>query len=162
MSGPFTAYRAPVRAEWVDYNGHLNDSAYAVVCAQANELLLDALGVGAAYRAATGCSTYTVEAHLRFLAEVGAGAELHAESVLVAADGKRLRVHTTLLDAADTPVLTGEYLYLHVDGAAGRVVPFPPDRAAAVAAMLAEHAAVPRPAHLGSGITTPALGFAAG
>jgi len=158
VTGPFAAYRAKVRPEWIDYNGHLNDSAYAVVCAQANELLLDALGVGAAYREATGCSTYTVEAHLRFLAEVRADGELRAESVLVAADDKRLRVHTTLLDARDVPVLTGEYLYLHVDGAAGRVVPFPADRAQAVATMLAEHAALPRPAHLGAGISKPTVG----
>ena len=27
---PFTAYREPVRPEWLDYNGHLNDASYAM------------------------------------------------------------------------------------------------------------------------------------
>lgn len=147
MTGPGTPlrlYRAPARPEWIDYNGHLNDSAYAVACGEANELVLDALGVGAAYRDRTGCATYTVEAHLHFLAEVGPDGELHAETVLLAADAKRLRLHTTLLDADERAVLTAEYLYLHVDTRSGRVVPFPPDRAQAVSALLAEHADLAR------------------
>ena len=35
-----TGFRAPdiaVREEWLDYNGHVTDSAYAVICAAAND-----------------------------------------------------------------------------------------------------------------------------
>lgn len=149
---PFRGYRTRVRPEWLDYNGHMNDSAYAVVCTEANEMLLDALGVGAAYRATTGCAMYTVEAHLRYLREVGADAELHADTVLVDAGAKRLRVHTTVFDRDEEPVLTGEYMFLHMDTGAGKVTAFPPDRDAVVRATLAAHAEISRPPHLGLGV----------
>lgn len=143
-----------VRDEWLDYNGHVNDSAYAVICAEANEAFLRHVGVSADYQAATGCTTYTVEAHLRFLAEVKGGEVLAADVLPVDADAKRLRLHTTvLLDGS--PVLTGEYLFLHVDQNEGRVVPFPPDRAAAIAAEVAAYADVARPDHLGRGVGAP-------
>ena len=152
---PFAAYTRRVRDEWVDYNGHLADWAYSVVCAEANEVFLDHLGVSASYRERTGCTTYTVESHLRYLAEVRAGAVLRAETVLVGADAKRLRVHTAVLDEQGGEVLTGEYLFLHVDQAAGRVVPFPPDRAEAVERVRLAHAGWPRPPHLGVAIAVP-------
>ncbi len=158
LGQPFAAYRTGVRAEWLDYNGHMNDSAYAIVCTEANERLLDVLGIGAEYRGATGCAMYTVEAHLRYLGEVGPGAELHAETLVVAADTKRLRVHTSILLPDDALVLTGEYLFLHVDQSAGRVAPFPPDRHAAVEAALEAHRELERPAHLGLGVGAPRPG----
>lgn len=151
---PFTAYRSTVHPQWLDYNGHVNDSAYAGICTQANELLLDELGIGEAYRASTCCSMYTVEAHLRYLGEVGPGAVLRAETFVVAADTKRLRVHTTLY-VVDDAVLTGEHLYLHVDQATGSVTPFPAARDEVVGKGLAAHAGLDRPAHLGLGVGAP-------
>ena len=147
----FTGPEIAVREEWLDYNGHVTDSAYAVICAEANEAFLEHLGISAAYQAGTGCTTYTVESHLRYLAEVGRGAVLRSEVLLVGADAKRLRTHTTVLEG-DTPVLTGEYLFLHVDQGLGRVTPFPADRAAAIDVVRADHADLPRPDHLGRGV----------
>ena len=135
----FRAYSTTVRDGWLDYNGHLTDWAYAVVYAQANEAFLDWLGVSVGYRERTGCTTYTVESHIRYLAEVREGATLRAESRLVEADTKRLRVLTTLRAADGRTVATGEYLYLHVDQRAGRVVPFPPDRAEVIRRTLESH-----------------------
>ncbi|MEO5653510.1 MAG: thioesterase family protein [Marmoricola sp.] len=154
---PFTAYRTKVRPEWLDYNGHVNDSAYAVICTEANELLLEDLGLSETYRSSTGCSLYTVEAHLRYLGEVGPAAELRAETFVVEADSKRLRVHTTLY-VADQAVLTGEHLYLHVDQSTGRVTPFPADRGEVVGSTLAAHAGLDRPPHLGLGVGAPRPG----
>lgn len=144
-----------VREEWLDYNGHVTDSAYAVVCAAANEAFLAHVGVSADYRSRTGCTTYTVESHLRYLAEVGRGAVLHADVLPVDADPKRLRLHTTVYDDAGTAVLTGEYLFLHVDQNQGRVTPFPDDRAAVIADEVARYADEPRPDHLGRGVAAP-------
>lgn len=148
----FEGYCTGVSAEWLDYNGHMTDSAYAVVCSAANERVLDALGVGAAYREATGCAMYTVEAHLRYLQEVGRDAQLSAETLVVDADAKSLRLHTSIRHHDQALALTGEYLFLHVDQSTGRTVPFPPDRGAEVQAALAAHGALERPAHLGLGV----------
>ena len=151
---PFVGPDIAVRDEWCDYNGHVNDSAYAVMCTAANEAFLDYLGVSADYLTRTGCTTYTVEAHLRFLAEVKAGATLTSETVLIDADAKRLRIHTTLFNQG-TLVLTGEYLYLHMDQNQGKVAPFPDDRASVLDTVKTAHATLDLPAHIGRGVGAP-------
>jgi acyl-CoA thioester hydrolase len=128
----FRGYRTAVRDEWLDYNGHMNDAAYAIVCAEASELLLDALGLGAAYQSATGCTTYTVESHIWYRREAKGGTPLHAETHVVAADPKRLRVRHRLLDEAGAEIAEAEYLYLHVNQRTGKVEPMPEDRWRAV------------------------------
>jgi len=43
-------YRDTVRAEWVDYNGHLRDAFYMLIYSYATDALLDAIGLDAAAR----------------------------------------------------------------------------------------------------------------
>jgi acyl-CoA thioesterase FadM len=150
-AAPLTAYREQVRPEWLDYNGHLNDASYAIVLSAAHELVLETLGLSADYRSSAGASMFTVETHLRYLAECGAGQTLTASTLLVEADRKRLRLHSELYADGEL-VATGESLYLHVDTAAGRTAPLPEDRQARVDAMRDAHAGLPRPAHLGLGV----------
>ncbi len=136
--GRFTAYREPVRPEWLDYNGHLNDASYAIVLTAAHEILLEHLGLSADYRESHQASMFTVEMHLHYLAEVSAGQTITASTAVTEADHKRLRLSSELY-ADGTLAATGECLYLHVDTAAGRTAPLPPDRQARVDAMLAAH-----------------------
>jgi len=151
-AGPYARYRTEVREEWIDYNGHLHDAGYAIVLSEANEVLLAHLGLSEDYQAETGRALYTVESHIRYLAEAKRGDVIEAESLLVSADAKRLRLHTLLRRGDGTPVATGEYFYLHVDQAAGGVTAMPPERRLAVDALLSAHAPLDRPAHLGRGI----------
>jgi acyl-CoA thioesterase FadM len=138
---PFTRFHTRVADSALDYNAHMNDAAYAQVLTEANELFLDWLGLSAAYRQRTGCAMYTVEMTIRFLREVGRGAELQAESLVLSHDAKRLRLHTTILDGDGVAVATGETLYLHVDAAgSARVSEFPADRAAVLDEVEAAHA----------------------
>jgi acyl-CoA thioester hydrolase len=153
-AAPYVQYRAEVREEWIDYNGHLHDAGYAIVLSEANEALLAHLGLSEDYRVGTGRAMYTAESHIRYLAEAKRGDVVEAESLLVNADTKRLRVHTLLRRGDGVPVATGEYLYLHVDQAAGEVTAMPPDRWSAVDALLSAHAPLARPGHLGRGVGT--------
>lgn len=148
---PFTAYRERVRPEWLDYNGHLHDASYATVLSDAHELVFESLGLSADYRISHDASMFTVETHIRFLAECSEGQTLTAATTLVDADSKRMRLHSELF-ADGVLAATGESFYVHVDTAAGRTAPLPDDRQAGVDAMLAAHAALPRPAHLGLGV----------
>jgi len=152
LAAPYSGYRTEVGAEWIDYNGHLHDAGYAIVLSKANEALLAHLGLSEAYRAATGRAMYTVESHIRYLAEAVRGDVIEAGSLLVSADAKRLRIHTVLRRDDGVLVATGEYLYLHVDQMVGSVTAMPPDRWAAVNALLSAHASLDRPAHLGRGV----------
>jgi acyl-CoA thioester hydrolase len=148
---PFTAYRQQVRPEWLDYNDHLHDASYAIVLSDAHELVFDSLGLSAAYRTSHDASMFTVGTHIRYVAECSAGQILTAATTLVEADTKRMRLHSELF-ADGVLVATGESLYLHVDTTTGRTAPLPADRRARVDALLAAHATVPRPAHLGLGV----------
>jgi acyl-CoA thioester hydrolase len=142
-----------VPTEWIDYNGHMMDSYYSVAFTEATEALLDHLGLGAAYRAETGCGIYTAESHLRFARSVQAGARLCYVSQLLGCDEKRLHVFHTMTEGRGGPeVATDELMFLHVDLAIQRVVPIPPAHRRAVVTLAAEHAALPVPRVAGRGI----------
>lgn len=145
---PFAGYRTEVRGEWIDYNGHMNDSAYAVAMGEATEAFFDALGVGKDPDTGT---TYTASQHLRYLAEVRRGDVLTARTLLVEADPKRLRVHHTLVNGQGVAVATGEHLYLHV--VSGKVTPMPSQTWERVCGLLAVHAGCGTPEGLGDGVT---------
>ncbi|MCV2869292.1 hypothetical protein OEW28_11720 [Defluviimonas sp. WL0002] len=51
-------YRTSVRPEWIDYNGHMQDAYYGLVFSHAVDAFQDEVGFDAAYRKATGCTTY--------------------------------------------------------------------------------------------------------
>ncbi|WP_322042422.1 thioesterase family protein [Paraburkholderia sp. J67] len=129
-------YRDRVRAEWVDYNGHLRDAYYMLIYSYATDALLDAIGLDAAQRDARGRSMYTLEAHLNYLHEVREGTPLRVEVRVLEHDAKRVRVYLEMFaDEGDTPVSASEQLLLHVDRTGPRAVPFDPDVLARVAAL---------------------------
>jgi acyl-CoA thioester hydrolase len=125
------------------------------VLSEANEVLFADLGLSEDYRIETGRAMYTVEWHIRYLAEAKRGDVLDASTILISADPKRMRLHTELRRTDNTAVATGEAFYLHVDEAAGGVTAMPEDRWKAVKAVLDAHAVLPRPAHLGLGVGAP-------
>jgi acyl-CoA thioester hydrolase len=145
-----------VPPEWIDYNGHLMDAYYFVAFTEATEVLLDRLGLGAAYRARTGNGIYTAESHLCFLREVTAGATLSYRTQLLGQDAKRLHVfHEMTSDGI--LAATCELMFLHVSGEpVVRVAPMPAEPARAVAALADAHASLPRPDRAGRHIARPA------
>jgi len=144
--GPLGTGGRTVPADWIDYNGHMMDGYYAIAFTEATEAFLDHLGLGAAYRRETGAGLYTVESHLCFAASVRAGAPLRYSSQLLGADEKRLHVFHRMTEAATgAEAATNELMFLHVDIATERVTAMPADRRRAVAALAAEHAALPAP-----------------
>ncbi|MDA2803039.1 thioesterase family protein [Nocardiopsis suaedae] len=122
MSGPHLVRR--VLPEWIDYNGHLSEAYYVLVFGFATDALMDRAGMDAGYRERTGCSLYTVEAHVRYLREVPPGAELEVWTRVVSAGAKKVRVcHEMWLDGVLRA--TEEVMALHVDQVNGGTVPFP-------------------------------------
>ncbi|MBQ0866692.1 thioesterase family protein [Streptomyces smyrnaeus] len=116
------SFEQTVRPEWIDYNGHMSEAFYVLVFGHATDAMMDAVGLGPTYRERTGCSLYTVEAHVRYLSEVPEGAPLAVRTRVLGVAGKKLRfVHE--MNVEDRVVATSELFALHV-GAAGSV-PFP-------------------------------------
>ncbi|MFF8641421.1 thioesterase family protein [Streptomyces sp. NPDC015345] len=125
-----------VRAEWIDYNGHMSEAFYVLVFGYATDAMMIETGLHAGYRESTGCSLYTVEAHIRYLKDVPEGAHLAVRTRLLGADAKKARFahEMYVVEGADeapapdaAPVATTELLALHVDQKAGRTTPFPQD-----------------------------------
>ena len=114
----------PLRDDWLDAYGHLNEAYYLVPFSNASWALQDHFGIGVDYFERTGGALYTVETHLRYLKEVRAPATLEIESLVLGADAKRLRfAHVMTVD--ETTRATFECVALHVDTRAGRTSPFP-------------------------------------
>lgn len=138
---PLCTWSEPLREEWIDYNGHLSEAYYVLVLGHATDAAMEALGMGPAYRERTGASLYTVEAHVRYLDQVGPGELLEVRTWAIGGSRKLLRLWHELW-AGGSLRATEEVLGLHVDS--GRVsgraasAPFPDDVAALVEAALTE------------------------
>jgi len=155
-SAPLTLYHGLVQPEWIDYNGHMMDGYYLVAFAFATDALLQYLGFGEAYRAQTGCTIYTAEAHINFLREAKAGAPLIYNSLLLGADAKRLHIFHTMHHAHENHIIAStEQMWLHVNQHTMRVEPMPAELLARAQAIVAAQAELPRPPQIGRRISMP-------
>src|SRR5580704_4482436 len=128
MSGPIIEYEDVVRPEWIDSNGHMNLAYYVVVFDLATDKLYAALGIGDAYRDATGNSTFTAETHTLYEREVRLGERVRVVPHLLGVDAKRLHYFHEMFHAEQGHrVAAQELIGLHIDLRIRRVAPFPPD-----------------------------------
>ena len=56
---------ARVAPEWLDYNGHMNDAAYAIVFSRSVDALMDRIGIDAATRSPPGPSVMSSQMRMR-------------------------------------------------------------------------------------------------
>ncbi|WP_375003364.1 thioesterase family protein [Aeromicrobium sp. CTD01-1L150] len=139
---PLSVRQQELRPEWIDYNGHLSEAYYVLLFGHGTDEVMDALGLDAQYRGASGCSLFTVEAHVRYLDEVADGVGVEVRSFVIGTGPRKLRLWHELW-AGGVLRATEEVLALHVDTAAGRSVPLPGEvlhRAGAAEVALPEHA----------------------
>jgi acyl-CoA thioester hydrolase len=152
----FPQFEGVILPEWIDANGHMNLAYYVVLFDQATDLLYDAIGVGQAYRDATGNSTFTAEAHTLYQREVRVGERVRVVPHLLGADAKRLHYFHEMFHAqGGHRVATQELMALHIDMAARRVAPFPPDLHARIQATVKERAGTELPNGVGRRIAMP-------
>jgi carnitine 3-dehydrogenase len=141
-----------VPAEWVDYNGHVHESRYLQLFADATDALLAEIGVDSDYLAGGG-SYFTVETHLSHLRQVEAGDRVHVTTQVLDSDEKRLHVfHVLLREGEAEPLATAEQMLLHVDTENGRAAPSREPVCANVAELTRRHAELPRPERAGRSV----------
>ena len=88
---PYREHKAEVLPSWIDYNGHMTEFRYLQVMSEASDVLLEDLGLDQDYLE-QGYSVYTVETHLRHLAEAKLGEVIHVSTQIISADEKRVRL----------------------------------------------------------------------
>jgi carnitine 3-dehydrogenase len=141
-AAPLRLHETRVAPDWIDYNGHANETAYLRVASEATDALLQHIGVDAAYLR-DGGSYFTVETHIRHLGEAKAEERLSVATQVVGADDKRLHV-LHRVERGDDVLATVEQMLLHVDTQAGRAAPARPEVIARVRALADAHAELPR------------------
>lgn len=154
-TAPFPLMNVSVKPAWVDFNGHMNDAAYAEAFSEALMVMTDHLGLDAAGRARTGHTIYTVAMMIRYLHEASENTALSLTGRILEADGKRVRVWAEMHDASSGELMaTTEQLLLCVDqsGSSPRAARWPEPFAEKLKALTAEHASFPVPKGAGDGI----------
>jgi carnitine 3-dehydrogenase len=132
-----------VNPAWLDYNGHMTEFRYLHVLGDATDAFLRLIGI-TADTAAAGSSYYTVETHIRHLAETKVGTKLKVETQITGAQGKKLHLFHRILNAETAELqATGEHMLLHVSHGASSL---PPANVTAKAAAFAKaHGHLPKP-----------------
>lgn len=113
-----------VNPAWIDYNGHMNDSAYSIFVTLANELFIDSIEMGRAYLEATGKTLYTVEMNIKYLSEVKLENNLEARVHVASQTSKSMNIKTDIYINGEKLAAEAEITYLHYDQNAKKVVDF--------------------------------------
>ncbi len=146
--------QATVVSEWLDYNGHMNDAAYAIVFSRSVDALMDRVGLDAATRRQTGQSLFTLQTMLHYFREAKEGDAFAVSCRILEHDDKRLRVWLDMTVGGGEPVAASEQLLISVaKGDAGtRAAPWRFETKAALDALARAHSGLPRPPQAGAGV----------
>jgi carnitine 3-dehydrogenase len=150
--GDLPRYETTVRPEWVDYNGHMSDFLYGHVFGEAMDRLYRQIGIDDAFRQA-GRMYYTVESHVKHLAEAKVGEPLYATTQVLGLDEKRLHVfHRLYRKRDDALIATGEQMHLFVDTARAKATAIDTALRARLEPIRNAHASLPVPPEAGKAV----------
>ena len=153
MTTPLHLYDAIVLPDWVDYNGHMNDAAYAIPFSRAIDAMMAMVGLDEAGRVATNHTIFTLAMQMRYHHEVKQGEPLKVSGQIIEMDAKRIRLYQWLRHGVDDTLLaTCEQLLASVDQSGPKIAAFPESVGEKLRAIAAEHAELPIPDDAGQGI----------
>jgi acyl-CoA thioester hydrolase len=153
QSTPLDVWSGEVLPEWVDYNGHMNDAAYALAFSRSVDAFMEAIGLGEEGRRETGHTLYTLAIMIRYAKETRQGAPLAVSVQVLEHDAKRFRIWLVMRDpSSGAELATSEQLLLCVASAQGRAAPFPANVAERLERIAAGQAGLAMPPDAGKGI----------
>jgi acyl-CoA thioester hydrolase len=143
-----------VVSDWIDYNGHMNDAAYAIAFSRSLDTLMDRIGLDAAARKRTGQTVFTLQVMLHYFKEAKQGDALAVSCQLLEHDDKRMRVWLDMTAPGGAVVAASEQLLISVaqsDGNA-RAIEWSFETRAALEALAKAQSGLPHPPAAGSGV----------
>ncbi len=146
--GALICHELAVRPEWLDYNGHMNVAYYTLAFDQGGERLVEAVGMGERYTAASHNSWMVLEAHITYQQEAHRGDRLQITNRVLDFDHKRLHLYQEMLRGTDL-LATQEQMVLHVDLRRRRSAPFEPQVLEAIRRLHSTHRGLDRPEWIG-------------
>ena len=108
-----------VRTQWVDYNGHMGDFAYAQAFSETVTAFMSFIGLDEAYRSATSATLYTLDMRIGYQRECHEGQTLYLTLHVLAADAKRMHLYLEMHDGDGNLLAWNEQVLLHVSRASG-------------------------------------------
>jgi betainyl-CoA thioesterase len=143
-----------VVSEWVDYNGHMNDAAYAIVFSRSVDALMDRVGLDAGARKRSGQSLFTLQMMLHYFKEAKEGDALAVTCHLLEHDDKRMRVWLEMTAPGGERLAASEQLLISValGDSATRAVPWAFETRAALDALAKAQSGLPHPPDAGAGV----------
>ncbi|GMG81761.1 hypothetical protein LNKW23_09740 [Paralimibaculum aggregatum] len=124
---PLVVLEGAVPPDWADAGGRMRAAAACLAFAEASELALERLGLGVAYRAATGCLAEPAEARYRYRAALARGDAYRVLAWLDGADARRLALSHRMVSAGGRLAAEAEILLRHTERGGDRALPFPPE-----------------------------------
>ena len=134
-----------VEADWIDYNGHLNMAYYSVLFDRTCDLAFSSLGLGPSLAESRRRTTYTAEAHIRYIRELHVDNKVRGTFQILDYDSKRIHIYQELHHESGWLSATCETLALHIDMDGPRVTTFDDDIYSRIEAMGRAHSGLPRP-----------------
>jgi acyl-CoA thioester hydrolase len=143
-----------VASEWVDYNGHMNDAAYAIAFSRAGDALMDRIGLDAGARKRTGQSLFTLQVMLHYFKEAKEGDAFAVTCHLLEHDEKRMRLWLEMTARGGERLAASEQLLISValSEAGARAVPWSFETKAALEALAKAQSGLPHPPEAGAGV----------
>jgi acyl-CoA thioester hydrolase len=147
-------FRATVISDWLDYNGHMNDAAYAIVFSRSVDALMDRIALDAAQRRRTGLTLYTLKMMLHYFKEAREGDALAVSCHVLEHDDKRIRVWLEMTGPGGERLAASEQLLISVAQSEGgsRAIPWAFETKAALEALAKMHASLAHPEGAGEGV----------
>ena len=153
---PFEGRPQKVEDQWIDYNGHFNMAYYNVLFDRAGDEAFDLVGLGPDYVKQANASFFTLEAHITYLRELHAHDQVRITTQFLDCDAKRVHYVQQMYQAsAGWLSCVTENIVMHVDMAAKKSTPFPPEVLEKIKAVCAAHKALPVPPQVGHRIGIP-------
>lgn len=149
VPAPLELYRCRVEPDWVDYNGHMTESAYLTAFGWASDALFRYVGIDEKYRE-EGHSFYTVETHIHYRREASLHQELFFKTQVLGVDRKRLHFFHTMFDEAGNLLSSTEQMLLHVDTRVGAAAPVLAGPARVLEVIARAHQELPTPPEVGA------------
>lgn len=129
-------YRGRVESGWIDVNQHMNVAYYVLVFDRGVDALWSRFGITADWIAATQGSTFAVEAHVTYQAELHLDDEFIVTSEILAFDAKRIHQFQRMYRASDKVLVAScEWMNLFVDLSVRKVAEWPTDILAEIRAI---------------------------
>ena len=144
---PFVSIKRSIPIDWIDYNGHMNESRYGQVFSDAADAIMEYIGADQAY-IESGLSYFTVETRIRYLDETKSGERIYVNTQVLTADGKKLKLLHEMHHIDGRLLATGEQMLIHVDLNSRRACLPQADILAKSEQLAAAHKSLPKPDYL--------------